>query len=306
VAIAASGGPHRGRSRVRRHTRNGLTVAFPVLTAASTAVAAVNHGQVRGYVTLVAIGATLSTAYLGMRKDRRTDAAALTASEAREIVGKAFARSSQPLVTLLAEIAAASTVDQRRPKIETLISRVLSIAQAECGRSLGQKCNVRTAYYRLSADRQRLSRHAYEGWRGDVPPREEFRAVQSDLDKSVLALANSEQVRLVANLDEVPQLAGNDRSYKSFIAVPVRAGQTPYGLMCVDSDKAYSLTEIDKLYMILFAGIIAAAVAQLADDVQTRTQHTEGTNTNGAVDVPSPRKEPVADVAVDQTDDDNR
>jgi hypothetical protein len=306
MAVAANGAPPTKRSDAHPRGRNTLTVALPVLTAVSTAVAAVNHGQVRGYVTLVAIGATLGTAYLGMRKDRRADAAALTASEVREIVSLAFARTGQPLVSLLAEIAAAPSVELRRPKVETLISRVLAIAQAECGRSVGQKCNVRTAYYQLSTDRRRLRRYAYEGWRGDVPPREEFRVERSDMDRSVIALANREQVRLVTNLDETPHLADGARSYKSFVAVPVRAGQSSYGLLCVDSDEPNSLTEVDKLFMILFAGIVAAAVAQLADDSPTKAQHTGGTKAGGAIDVPNPRQATVEDTTVDQTDDDDR
>ena len=50
-------------------------------------------------------------------------------------------------------------------------------------------------------------------------------------------------------------------SYKSFITVPVRAGSESYGILTIDSDRANSLTEVDRGYVVLLAGVLAAGIA---------------------------------------------
>jgi putative methionine-R-sulfoxide reductase with GAF domain len=73
-------------------------------------------------------------------------------------------------------------------------------------------------------------------------------------------------VRFIRNLkkEQVPHCQDPDkRSYESFISLPVRAGDKSFGLLTADSDTAYTLTNADRGFLILVAGILAAGLAHV-------------------------------------------
>jgi GAF domain-containing protein len=53
------------------------------------------------------------------------------------------------------------------------------------------------------------------------------------------------------------------RSYKSFVSVPVRAGNKSFGLLTADADRAYALTEVERGFLILIAGALGAGMAHV-------------------------------------------
>jgi putative methionine-R-sulfoxide reductase with GAF domain len=256
--------------------RNTLTVTLPVATAVSTAIAALNSGTTRAYISLAAIAATFGTALLGMMKDRKSARAAAGAQrEIEEAIAtsestkvretRTITQAVTAITVQLGIIAAAADAESRRAAVQVLISRVVDLAQSQCGRFSGVTCVTRSSLYRLSPDRQKLERNNYEGRHGDAP-RTEFDANRSAFEKAVVDLATSERVLLVEDLDEKPHMTDRPSGYKSFISVPVRAGNRAYGMLSVDSNVTRSLTEIDSGYMIFLAGALSAGLAQLGDD----------------------------------------
>lgn len=101
-------------------------------------------------------------------------------------------------------------------------------------------------------------RRTWAGRQASTPPRRAFRAGYSQHKTEVLRFATSEEVLFVDDLyyHAPPHFVhSNDRSYHSFIAVPIRAGETSFGMLTVDSDLPGSLTEADKGHIILLAGV---------------------------------------------------
>jgi GAF domain-containing protein len=53
------------------------------------------------------------------------------------------------------------------------------------------------------------------------------------------------------------------RTYKSFVAVPVRAGDEKIGLLTVDSDEVDVFTDVEEGYLRLLGGLLAAGVSHV-------------------------------------------
>jgi hypothetical protein len=263
-------------SKWRTGGRSALTVGLPVATAASTAIAALNSGSTRAYISLVAIAATFGTAYIGMQKDRKVQSSAVEAQAAieeavelaakkKEAVADAVTKAGKPIVNQLCIIARAPSAEARRASVEVLVSRIVELAQSQCGRFSGVPCKTRSVLYRLDHTQTRLLRYRHEG-RNDDAPRSEFDSAANAKQMAVVDLAKSERVLLVRDLDKERHLVDRTTNYKAFISIPVRAQGQSYGMLSVDSDQVASLGEIDLGYMILLAGSLAAGLAQLGDD----------------------------------------
>jgi len=273
-----------------------LTVGLPVITAVSTGLAALNKGETRAYIGLVAVAATFGTAYYAMKKDRRaTDeaeratrlavesAAALRKSE--QELAMTIIKAGHPLMAILGGIATSANDFDRSSEIRTLVSKVISLANSVCGKAAGEECNTRSVLYLLSEDGRALTRYKYEGRTGHAP-RPTFREERNGIEKTVVDLAKSETVLRVEDLDRTPHFTDSERSYKSFTAVPVRAGAVSYGLLAVDSDIAHTITAIDTEFLVLLAGSLAAAFAQSSDSIAVLLGHTNAKKVTTNVSLP--------------------
>jgi hypothetical protein len=249
------------RRWLRRNLQFVLLALLPVIAATAAAIAAANHGPVRVYWAMLAVVATLCTAALNVVKDRQAATLATHAASARLATASALNVAGAPLVTQLGNVISAKTPKDRQLALDVLISRVVDVAQHVSGQATSTQGNTRCTYYELAGDR--LERR-YTAGEGSTFARRFFQAGGSSHEDEVIRLARSDSSLLVHDVDHSapPYFADyRGRSYKSFIAVPVRAGQESLGLLIVDSDQPYSLTDVDRGYMILLAGIIAAGLA---------------------------------------------
>jgi GAF domain-containing protein len=173
-------------------------------------------------------------------------------------------------VHVLGEVSASRDPEARRTALRVLVSAVVDIAQSQIGTisrpdvaKRQSKPRIRSNFYAFS-DSDTLKLVMY--FPRNDSPRQDFVRGRSYHDDDVIDLAaRSRQVRMVPDLLEVAPPYFEDapgRSYRSLIAVPVRAGQRSFGLLNVDCDQPHMLTDVDVGFMILLAGVLAAGLAQ--------------------------------------------
>ncbi|GAA4727784.1 GAF domain-containing protein [Phytohabitans rumicis] len=250
---------------------------LPVAVASATAVAAVSHGTTRAFWAVTAIIATAASAVFALVKERQARAATKTASLARAQLAAGLNRAGAPLLTVLGKVTAAKTTEDLHAAVDVLAERVVDIAQSQCGRHRRPGATLRAVYYARVDDR--LERRTWTGRQDDTPPRRAFRAGFSLHETEVVRFATTEEVQVVDDLyyHAPPHFVhSNNRGYRSFIAVPIHAGETSFGMLAVDSDLPGSLTDADKGHMILLAGVLAAGLAHQANHM-TPTNPTPST-----------------------------
>ena len=199
-------------------------------------------------------------------KERRSKSVDKTTEQVKAELATNLADMGNALLTLLGDVTSATKLDEATAAIKVLIDRSVSLAQNQLGRQTDIPCRVRAAYYQFDDGNKNLARNNSHTCAGDKPPRTRFVGSGSDHDDDVIRLALGEDVRFIRDLEREPlpySLDSGTRSYKTLIAVPVRSGNSSYGLLTADSDVAYSLTSADKGFLILFAGILAAGLAHL-------------------------------------------
>ncbi|GAA4474257.1 GAF domain-containing protein [Phytohabitans houttuyneae] len=229
-------------------------------------MAAASHGSIKAFWAITAIVATAASATFTVVKERQARAATRTASQARAQLAAGLNRAGAPLLTVLGNVTTAKTPEDMRAAIEVLTARVIDIAHSQCGRSRRPGANLRAVYY--SYVDNRLERRDWTGRLTSSPPRSAFTSGANLHDTEVVRFAASDERLLI--VDDLYYNApahfidAKGRTYRSFIAVPVRAGETSFGLLTLDSDLGGSLTETDAGHLILLAGVLAAGLAHLA------------------------------------------
>ena len=147
----------------------------------------------------------------------------------------------KPLVHALGNVAASKNPDAAKASLEVLIDKSVSLVQTVvCSES---ECKRRTSFYVFDGDR--LVRRAQATWAGARASRHDWIPGRSGHDNEVLQFAHGEDARLVEDLERVSPpyfIDPKGRCYKSFAAVPVRAGNASYGLLTADADRAHALT----------------------------------------------------------------
>lgn len=249
--------------------RYGPPTTFPVVASVTALVAGVNHGSVRVYWSIAAVAATAGTAIFNALKERQSRASVSAAATGRTELGRALAVAGEPLVTALGTLTAGRNSEDRRAALETLRHLTVQVAAARCGRDVPNKDRgqIRSSYYELNGDK--LERRSFSGRRANRPPRKDFQRGRSDHDDEALKVASGDGVLLVEDLEKnrPPWFNFNhDTSYRTFITVPVKAGDHSFGLLSIDSDKPHSLTDVDRGFTILLAGLLAAGLAHTSSD----------------------------------------
>jgi hypothetical protein len=243
-----------------------LPVLLPITSAVTIAIAAVHHGPVRVYWSIATVAAIGASATLSVIKERRSKSVDKTTEQVKAELATKLADMGNALLTLLSDVTSTTKIDEATAAIKVLIDRSVSLAQNQLGNQTNIKCHVRAAYYQFDDGNKNLVRNNYHTSAGDKPPRPRFVGGGSDHDDDVIRLALGEDVRFVRDLENelLPYSPDSGtRPYKTLISVPVRVGNSSYGLLTADSDVTYSLTSADKGFLILFAGTLAAGLAHL-------------------------------------------
>jgi hypothetical protein len=243
-----------------------IPILLPIASAVTTAIAAVDHGPVRVYWSIGAIAAIGTGAALSVIKERRAKSAHRTADLTKSELASKLADIGFPLLTALGNVTSAKTTDEAMAAINVLIDRSVGLAQTQLGQQTGRACHIRATYYELTEAKDKLMRNKSHTCAGAKLPRPEFVRRNNDHDGDVIRLALGEDARFIRDLSTEPlpySLDSGNRSYKTLIAVPVRARKSAYGLLTADSDVAYSLNNADMGFLILVAGILAAGIAHM-------------------------------------------
>lgn len=243
-----------------------LPIFLPIASTVTAAIAAVHQGPVRVYWSIATVAAIGSSATLSTLKARRSKSVDETTELIKVEMATNLADIGFALLTLLGNVTSATKLDEATAAVKVLIERSVSLAQNQLGRQTGIQCRVRATYYEFDDGNKNLVRNKSHICAGDKLPRTQFVGGGSDHDNDVIRLALGEDVRFIRDLEREPlpySLDSETRSYKTLIAVPVRAGNSSYGLLTADSDTAYSFTNADRGFLMLFAGILAAGVAHL-------------------------------------------
>lgn len=249
-------------SRLSKLSRIATNVVLPLVIVTTTAIAAIKHGPVRVYWSLGTFFAVLAMGVINYNKDRVASTIRDEAIRARTDLATALNDTGQPLVVALGNVTASNTPEHAKRALAVLVDRAVSLAQTELGRSSDSK--TRSAFYRLENDR--LVRDNFHGWTGSSAPRREFVTGKSEHDDEVMKFSHGENALLVRDLENNPPPHFVDckgRSYKSFVSVPVRAGNRSFGLLTADADRAYALTEVDRGFLILIAGALGAGIGHV-------------------------------------------
>jgi GAF domain-containing protein len=181
-----------------------------------------------------------------------------------------------PLITALGDVTSTTKLDEATTAITVLIDRSVGLGQTQLGRQTGTPSHIRATYYEFKGNNDKLLRNKTHTCAGVKQPRIEFTGGKNgtEQDKDVIRLAQGEEVRFIRDLDKEPlpyTVDSTNRSYKTLISVPVRAGNKSYGLLTADSDLAYSLTNVDRGFILIVAGTLAVGLAHL-EAVRSATQ----------------------------------
>jgi hypothetical protein len=248
----------------RTYFRRTALVLLPVVVAVMAAIAAVKHGPIRVYWSMGSFLAILATSVITVNKELNANAARNEAIRARIALAIALTTAGQPLVAALGNVTSTDRFEDARAHLLVLLNSAVSLARTEIGR-LSSCSKTRAAFYCFEGDN--LVRKAYNVYAASDAPRQEFMNGRSLHDDEVIRFAKGENARLVMDLENDPPphfIDHRGRSYKSFVSVPVRAGNTSFGLLTADADSAFAITEVDKGYLILIAGTLGAGLAHVA------------------------------------------
>jgi hypothetical protein len=259
IAHGRLGRPGRAAATSRRIVVALFTFLAALIVAAAV-VAIFNPAGLRTQFVVLTLTGSVGMAATGIAQASIAEAAttAWVAESWRTIW---LARTVQPMITALGDVAGAQNGPDRREAVEVLVTKAVGVVKVMSGRSGDDRSRTRSMYYQLESD-DRLVLRKYVGEYGQ--PRREFLAHSSENDRRVVELAKGETVLFVNDLDATaPAYFTNPRGrpYKSLISVPVRAGAKSFGILMIDAEYAGSLTDLDVANGILIAGLLGAGLA---------------------------------------------
>lgn len=227
-----------------------VSVALMALAGAKAGMQGPHQAQWLALSIVMSVVGAAVPGYEQIRKERDVIEAA---------VGMRVAMNDalDPIVRQLGRIANATDSEERRDLRERTVPMVLDSAA-----HLIDAERVRASWFRLVKDRpRRLVPEQYAG-RADQP---DTVFVEGTIDgDSVFAMIRHNQhvVSVDVESEPPPGWRGSARhGYRSFIAVPVVAGPTAYGMLTVDAIDAGGVTEREVPLVRLLAGLLADALA---------------------------------------------
>jgi GAF domain-containing protein len=247
--------------RRRIYITTGLSVVAVGLVALSGAEAG-DAGSLRPWWIVLSVGMSVVGAavpgYEQIRKERQRRRAAV---QMRVTMNDAL----DPIVRHLGRLARASN-KRRESLIEATIPMILYSAVHLIGVE-----RVRACWFRLVEDSPRRLVPDKDAGRADQPERV-FEEGTPEGDPVFDMIRNNEHV-VCADVDAEPPPgwhASKPHGYRSFVAVPVVAGQTAYGMLTVDAVDVGGVTEDDVQLVRLLAGLLATALAGGAPEERSR------------------------------------
>lgn len=248
-----------------RRWSSGFTA---VLTGAAAAALLASSGSTHGWAKAAMVtGGVVATLLTGLvtlveRRSLARDARAVAklAEEAEAQLRLAFGDSLLPLVHALGGM--------HRTQAGEAKERLRGVAEAallQASTQLIKGDRVRACYFKLrDADAAQPRRLVPGLWSGRAPsPRHVFTEGSLDGD-AVLAMLDHQQRRFHRDVhtDPPPGWEGTTSGYRTFVSVPVVAGERCYGMFTVDTLQPGDLDDEEEVGLIdLLADLLAAVLS---------------------------------------------
>jgi GAF domain-containing protein len=255
--------------RIPPKRRLYLTTSLGVVSVALVAVSGAEAGFdgpfkpwwiVLGVVMSV-VGAAVP-GYEQIRKERQRKDAEQAAIDAAVEMRVTINDALDPIVRQLGRIATAAGKQERGNLREATIPMILdSAAHLIKGR------RVRACWFRIEDGRPRRLVPAQYAGRADAPETV-FEEGTPEGDSVFDMILHNQQLHS-SDVGRHPPDGWHgsaDHGYRSFVAVPVVAGQTPYGMLTVDALNVGGVSRSDVPFVRLLAGLLADALAYGAVD----------------------------------------
>jgi GAF domain len=251
--------------RRRIYVTTGISVISVALVALSGAEAG-NDGPLRPWWIVLGIVMSVTGAavpgYEQVRKERERKQAEQLAIEAAVEMRVTINDALDPIVRQLGRIATAPNRQERGNLREATVPMILDSAA-----HLIKAERVRACWFRIAEGRPRRLEPAQYAGRADEPVTV-FEEGTTEGD-SVFAMIRHNQHTQSSDVDADPPQGWHgsaEHGYRSFAAVPVVAGHTPYGMLTVDAMNAGGITRAEVPFVRLLAGLLADALASGATD----------------------------------------
>jgi transcriptional regulator with GAF, ATPase, and Fis domain len=255
--------------RYRPVRRIYLTTVVSVVSVGLVALAGAKAGDAGALkpwwialsIVMSVVGAAVP-GYEQIRKERQRKAAEQEVIEAAVAMRVTLNDALDPIIRQLGRIATTTNRQERSNLREATVPMILDSAA-----HLIDAERVRACWFRFVPGKPRKLEPAYCAGRADeaVTVFEEG-TVEGD---SVFAMIRHNQhvVALDVEKDPPPGWRGSaQHGYRSFIAVPVVAGQRAFGILTVDAIDVGGVTEAEVPFVRLLAGLLADALAYGATD----------------------------------------
>lgn len=248
-----------------RGTRAGvLTVTAVVTAAAVTAAASISHGSAKVELLAAGVCATAVAALIPLKgqrleaRDKQALGEVAAAAEAR--LRLAVGDSLTPLATGLARLQS-TRAGRERERLRGEAKQAVLHATTR----LVQGQRVRACFFRLlpasGLEPRRLEPDTYSG--RSVQPQHVFRQGEADGD-AALGMLDRRERRFHGDVDTDPPpgWSGTKSGYRTFVAVPVVAGDTCHGMFTVDALEPGDLDDEEDVGLVdLLAALLAAVVS---------------------------------------------
>lgn len=246
--------------RRRLYVTTGVGIASVALVAVAGAEAGFDGPLKPWWIVIGVVMSVVGAAVPGyeqIRKERQRKTAEQEAIDAAVEMRVTINDALDPIVRQLGRIATAANRQERGNLREATVPMVLdSAAHLIKGR------RVRACLFRIvDGNPRKLEPVQYAG-RADAP----VTVFEEGTDEgdSVFAMIRHNQQAHSSDVDRYPPEGWHgsvEHDYRSFVAVPVVAGQTAYGMLTVDAMDAGGVSRSDIPFVRLLAGLLADALA---------------------------------------------
>jgi transcriptional regulator with GAF, ATPase, and Fis domain len=250
--------------RIPPKRRLYITTSLGVVSVALVALSSAEAGEdgrfkpwwiVLGIVMSV-VGAAVP-GYEQIRKERQRKTAERAAIDAAVDMRVTINDALDPIVRQLGRIATAPSRQERGNLREAAVLMILDSAT-----QLIKGERVRACWFRMVEGKPRQLVPADYVGRADAPDTI-FEEGTPEGDSVFQMIRHNEHIQS-SDVDRDPPKGwhgSSEHGYRSFVAVPVVAGQTPYGMLTVDAMNVGGVSRSEVPFVRLLAGLLADAIA---------------------------------------------